>query len=174
MVTFTIRVYGTNEAAEHIAGIGQNALNARPAMEQIYLTILDIEQEAFEKEGARGGFSKWQRLAISTVIRKVKRGMPSSILRESDKLMNAMTTYRSRDAYTRIEKDRIIFQPKMTKDAIPYGRIQQKGGRAGGADIPARPYIRFSKQDSAAFGRELARHVMKRHGTGRIGVSFGA
>lgn len=171
-MNFTIRVYGVDEAVARFEGIAAAAVNARPAMEEIYLTMLDIEQEAFEKEGARSGFAKWQKNALSTVIRKVKRHMSTTILRESDRLMNAMTTYRSKDAYTRIERDRIIFQPKMTN--IPYGRIQQKGGSAGGADIPARQYIRFSKTDQQAFARELVKHLTRHQGPGRIAVSFGA
>lgn len=167
---FTIRVYGVDEAAETLESFGHQALYARPALEEIHLTMLDIEHEAFEKEGARSGFTKWQKLALSTIIRKVKRKMDPRILQESGRLMRAMTHYRSPDAYTRIEATRIIFQPKST--AIPYGRIQKRGGHAGGANIPARDYIRFSALDRRAFAKEMMRHLASKRGSGRIGVTF--
>lgn len=167
---FTIRVYGVNEAAETIESFGRQAANARPALEEIYLTMLDIEHEAFEKEGARSGFPKWTKLALSTIIRKVKKKMNPRILQESERLMRSMTQYRSSDAYTRIEQTRIIFQPKLT--AIPYGRIQKKGGHAGGANIPPRDYIRFSLLDRQAFAKEMMRHLSSKRGPGKIGISF--
>jgi phage gpG-like protein len=102
---------------------------------------------------------------------KAKRKLHPRILDMTGRLMSAMTSYRSSDVTTRLEKDKIVFTPQLTK--MPYARIQQKGGHAGGVNIPARPYVRFSKSDQDAFAREILRHVMKnRSGDSKIGVQL--
>lgn len=170
---FHVVTYGVKQAEQHLEQIASRTVNARPAFEEIYLTILDIEHEAFDNEGARSGFSKWTKLTINTIIHKAKKSLSSHILQESERLYGAMTTYRSPDAYVRIEKDKIVFAPKL-----PYGRIHQKGGITGGftagSVVPARPYVRFSQTDANAFGREIMRHVMGRGRSGSIGVNYGA
>jgi phage gpG-like protein len=168
---FRIVVFGDKHAASRLEGIAANAANTRPAMEEIYLTILDIEEEAFDNEGARSGFTRWHKLALATVVYKVKRHLSPAILEETGRLRTAMTTFRHPDQYSRIERDKIVFSPRLP--SIPYGRIHQFGGVAGGSLIPARPYIRFSETDKQAFGRELLRHVMKdRTGPGKINLVF--
>lgn len=170
---FHITSHGIQHAIETFDGIALNASDTRPAMEEIYLTILDIEAEAFEKEGARSGFPKWQALLYTTEKAKKERGQ---ILVDFGKLRKSMTEYRSPDATVRIHKDYIVFAPNLER--VPYGRIQRLGGwqshgRGGGkTHIPARDYIRFSKTDSAAFAKEIARHLMRRRGPGSIAVTI--
>jgi len=197
MVTTQITIYGEKHAARVLEGIGDRAMNARPAMEEIYLTMLDIEEETFEKEGARGGFPRWVPNAFATIEWKARHKYHPAILRATDKLRTAMTTFHHPDQIVRISGIQIQFQPKLT--TIPYGRIQQKGGRTkvttgkgpggkvtAGRDkrgrqrflrtyvkIPARPYVRFTESDADAFSKEVMRHLMRQKpGQGKIGVSF--
>lgn len=190
MVETRITIYGEKHAARTLEGIGDRAANARPAMEEIYLTILDIEEETFEKEGARGSFPRWVENSFATIEWKARHRYHPAILRATDKLRTAMTTYRHPDAITRITGLQIQFQPKLT--AIPYGRIQYKGGKVqntgsfkmkgarltgnlkivAGA-IPPRPYIRFTELDANAFAKEIMRHLMRpQKGAGKLGVTF--
>jgi phage gpG-like protein len=199
MVTSQIQVFGEKQAARRLENIGDQAANARPAMEEIYLTILDIEDETFDREGARGGFPRWLQNAPATLLWKARHRYHPAILRATDALRTAMTTYRHPDQVVRISNVQIMFQPKLTR--IPYGRIQQKGGRTkmtqgkgpggkvtatrfqGGRErrvfirqythIPARPYVRFTESDANAFAKEILRHIMRpKLGRGRIGVNF--
>jgi phage gpG-like protein len=164
---FYVNTYGIKHTLETFEGVVKRAADTRPAMEEIYLTILDIEQEAFDREGARGGFSVWEKNALSTLVKKVKARGTSKILQETDRLMKSMTTPYSADAFVRINKTSIQMQPRLS--AIPYGRAQMLGQPG---HFPARDYLRFSKSDAAAFGREVSRHLMRRRGPGKISVEF--
>lgn len=172
---FRIVVFGAHAAKEYIEGLGTQAANARPAFEEIYMTILDIEQEAFERQGARDGFPRWAPLAPATILWKIKRKLRPEILRATDRMMKAFTTYRSPDMVTRIEKDKIVFTPKSS--AIPYARVHQEGyvdensRRGSYGELPPRPPVRFSKSDQAAFAREIVRHITRRSGPGKIGIA---
>lgn len=158
---FSVVTYGTKVVEQYLKGVAVNARDIRPALDEIYVTILDIEEEAFEKEGARSGFPPWEPLTLSTVLRKLKRGGDPRILRETNDLMRSVTRFRDRQQYARIERDKIVFSSRR-----PFARVHQEGksftisGR--NIDIPARPFIRFSQTDSEAFGREILRHVTKR------------
>lgn len=199
MVTQVV-VFGEKHAASVLEGIADRAANARPAMEEIYLTILDIEDEAFANEGARSGFPRWANLSMATILWKAKHKYHPAILQATGLLREVMTTYRHPGAVVRISALEITVQPKLT--VVPYARIQQKGGRTkmtqgkgpggkvavgryegrGGnkgrvkfarqyTNIPARPYVRFSEADATAFGKEVMRHIMRPR-RGSMGVMF--
>lgn len=143
-----------------IEGLGRNARNPRAALEEIYLTVLDIIGETFEAQGARGGFPRWARLQLSTVVDKATRGADPRILFDSSELFESMTTYRHPLQQVRIDNSGITLAPRLAR-----GRIHQKGakglGTRGQAELPARPFIRFTESDRQAFAREILRHLVK-------------
>lgn len=191
---FHITVLGEKHAAQTLEGIAEQAANTRPAMEEIYLTILDIEDEAFDNEGARAGFPKWEEILLSTVLRKAAKKPPGDprILHDTLRLRRGATGYRSKDQYTRIEQNKIVFMPRVMYRGVNIAKLHQFGysiriksymewddkmqrNRAQThAKVPARPIVRFSKRDADAFGRELMRHLTRRaKGPGTMGVSLG-
>lgn len=161
---FRIVVYGEKHAALTIEGIGNQAVNLRPALEEIYLTALDIEQELFEKEGARGGFPKWEKLTWEHLRWKVRRGMSPEILRMRDDLYYAMTTYRSRHAFVRFDKTGFVWRPVNPVYKFHMTGYTTRTNKV--TKVPARPFVRFTEQDRQAFGREIARHLMRKRGKG--------
>lgn len=163
MVDFRISIYGEKRAASVIEDIGEQAVNLRPAFEEIYLTALDIEQELFEKEGARGGWPRWTRLSFRQLQYKVRRGLSPEILRMTDKLLGAMTQFKSPEAFVRFDKNGFTWKPKDPA---------YKFHMTGTYKMPSRPFVRFTEQDRTAFAREIGRHLMRRRG-GSIGVDFG-
>jgi phage gpG-like protein len=151
VVAFRISVYGVNHAEQTFDNIGDNAANIRPALEEIYLTMLDIEQELFEKEGARGG-PRWAKLDIDWLKWKIKRGFSPEILRWRDNLYYAMTVYRSRHAFVRITQEAITLRP--INEVYHYHMT-------GTSTMPKRTFVRFTQQDKDAFAREISRHLTR-------------
>jgi phage gpG-like protein len=170
---FRIVVYGAREVAEDFGELAKRVVHTRPAMEEIYLTMLDIEQEIFEKEGARGGDMKWAMLSPAWRARKIKMGGDPRILRFRGRLEASVTHYRHPDQFIRLDKDKIVFGSKL-----PYAKVHQKGskhlGKTGrlvegiggvtvflGEGTPQRKYVKFTNQDAKAFAKEVSRYVMK-------------
>jgi phage gpG-like protein len=152
---FTIVSTGTEVAASFIEGMGTRAAAPRPALEEIYATVLDIIGETFDDEGARGGFPKWADDTEQWIYEKARHGGDSRILRDTGELFHDATSFRSSGMYTRIERDRIILTPRTVK-----GKVAQVGTTDG--SHPARPFIRFTYDDQQAFAREILRHIMGR------------
>lgn len=152
-LAFRISVSGVHHAASFLEGMAENARNPRAALEEIYLTFLDIVGETFDASGARGGFPVWKSLQLDTVVRKVKLGLDPRILRATGAMHEALTSYRSPEVSVRIDRYGITFNPRMLR-----ARVAQTGG----GRVPARPWVRLTESDRKAFSREIARHLVKR------------
>lgn len=169
-------VYGDRLVAHHLDELGFRAVEARPAMEEIYLTILDIVDEIFDSQGARGGDAPWQPVSPTWLERKVRLTGEPRILHFHHKLRESVTKFRHPDQYARVQRDKVVFGSRL-----PYAEVHQKGGKRFhatkksatlvGADnvehsewigegIPQRQYIKFTGQDARAFGREVMRFMM--------------
>jgi phage gpG-like protein len=166
---FRLVTYGVREIADDLEALGHRAINTRPIMEEIYLTILDIEEEIFDTQGIRLGGLKWPAITLQWRFAKAKRGADPRILHASGRLRDSVTKYRHPDQHVRIERDKIVFGSKL-----PYAKIHQtgsdqffdEGGRVEGGlaisgGLPQRKYIGFSQQDKANFTRGIERHIMK-------------
>jgi phage gpG-like protein len=158
---FKIVTQGASHAASVIEHMGERAANPRPALEEIYLTALDIIDENFEAEGARGGHARWADNLLTTLIWKARKGYDPRILRATGELKESMTTFRHPEQYSRIERYKIVLSSRLLRGKLHqrgYGVVQKGGGRTA---VPARPYIRFTQGDARAFAREIARFLTK-------------
>lgn len=144
--------YGEKVAAINLEEMGQRAMHARPAFEQIYLTILDIEDEMFDRSGARGQ-AEWLPISIETINRKVRDGLSPEILQATGDLRASLTQYRHHLQSSRIEQTKIVFSSRR-----PFARLHQEG--KGG--MTKRRFIHFTRADHAAFAREIVRYVRGR------------
>jgi phage gpG-like protein len=143
-------------AAIDLRSLGTRALRARPAMEEIYLTVLDIVEEQFETQGRRGG-EEWTPIDDVWLARKLREGRDPRILHSTGHLRASVTQYRHRSQYVRIEDHKIVFRSQT-----PYADVHQFGGaRFGRPDIPKRQFVKFLKRDQQAFAKEILKHVTK-------------
>ncbi len=152
---FRVVTQGTRLIRLKLVRMTERAEHAKPAMNEIYLTILDIIDETFEKEGARSGLPRWAADTVRWEVKKIKLGLDPRILRATGELHESMTTYRHPLQYVRVENAKVVINSKLMR-----GKVAQKGYAKGG--IPARPYVRFTKMDSHAFGREVMRYIMQK------------
>lgn len=170
---FRITVYGERKVAHDIDELANRMVATRPAIEEIYLTILDIEDEIFDSQGARGGDPRWAPVSPQWRKRKTSLGGDPRILHFRHKLRESVTQYRHPDQYVRLERDKIVFGSRL-----PYARIHQKGEKKFGGErglalgiknqqvalgegVPKREYIKFTDADAKAFAREVSRYIMK-------------
>ncbi len=151
-----IVVQGADIAERHIMEAAHDAADIRIPLAEIYLTILDIIDEMFDREGERQGHPRWTADKIAQVVYKAKHDPPLNphILQATSALKIAMTTYRHPMQFVRIEKTKIVISSKMLR-----GKVHQVGSPS--AHIPARPYIMVSESDSNMMAREILRHVTR-------------
>lgn len=186
-VEFTIKTFGVETAAAAIESLGWQATNVKPAMEEIYEVILDIVDETFDTEGARGGFKPWPPNTPVTIDEKARFGLGPGVLVSSGTLRDAMTSPRHPYQSARILKTHIVFAPKSMprkrkgksrRGSYNYGRLHQTGE----GNMKKRPFIRFTFDDQQAFAKEIERHIMKiarmmaisqKLSKGPLGRSFG-
>lgn len=165
---FRIITFGAKHAATTLTDIGNRAVNARPAFEEIYLTILDIVDEIFDTEGERGGHEPWLGLTPGHLRFKRKRNKDLRILREDGDLHASVTQFRHPQQFLRIGQDHIQFKSKVPFADVHYKGQKKKGvgSRTPGTGafnrgIPARPFIFFNEQDRRAFAKEILTHLIK-------------
>ena len=77
--------------------------------------------DIFKKQGAISNFSRWQRLRLSTILEKKRKGFRSEILRRTDRLRKAYTGQNS--------FGRISIHPKSLtyKNLVGYGVYHEEG-----------------------------------------------
>lgn len=148
---FTIVSSGVLRAAWTIRGLGEQADNMRPAMEDIYMTILEIEDEIFRSQGTRGGREGWLPDSLAWTQEKYRRGLHPGTLQAEGLLRDSVTRWRHPLQYARIEKHKIVF-----KSQRPFADLHQKG--EGG--MPKRQFIYFTKQDALGFAKTIKDHIM--------------
>lgn len=157
---FRIIVYGEREVAQDFEDAGEAAIDTRPAMEEIYLAMLDIEQEIFSSEGAHGGHEKWKPLAFSTLKDRQRDGQHQGILHATGRLFRSMTEYRSSEQFVRITRNSIAFSSRR-----PWAFVHQQGGV--GTNVPQRKFVFYNDVEARSFAREISRHILRqfKHGT---------
>lgn len=156
---FTIVSSGALRAAWRIQGLARQAANVRPAMEEIYMMILDIEEEIFQSQGTRGGREGWTPLSLGWQRKKFSDESIGhvGILEYTGLLRDTVTRWRHPMQYTRIERSKIVFRSQR-----PFADLHQKG--KGG--MPQRQWIYFTKQDAMNFAQEIKDHIMQRTSVG--------
>jgi hypothetical protein len=165
---FRIVTFGAKQAAATLTNIGERAVNARPAFEQIYLTVLDIVDEIFDKEGERGGQEPWLPLTPGHLRWKQKHHKDLRILRMDGDLHASVTKFKHPQQFSRIAKDHIVFKSTVPFSDVHFHGQKKKGvgSRTPGTEafhrgVPKRQFIFFTEADRRAFAKEILVHLMK-------------
>lgn len=159
MLRSRITVSGLKAVGFKFEGIEARAVNARPLMEEWYLTVLDMIDETFDREGARAGFPRWYPLSNQWAKEKQRSKRPGGpgdprILRDTGEMHRALTTPRHPEVYTRIENLAVIIRPR---DSLMRARVHMAGSKKRG--IEQRPWLRMGQADQTSFGKSLVRYI---------------
>lgn len=165
---FRITVYGEKHAEIALLSLGENARYMRPALEEIYLTVLDIVEETFDREGARGGAKKWDPITVAYEKWKFQRRPGKPILVFDEELKASVTQYRHPQQFLRIDQTKIVFASKLKRGqwhqkgwrpSVKFRSAKNVGAAKSAGKVGIRPFVRFTAEDRNAFGREILRHV---------------
>lgn len=139
------------EAIEHdLLRMEGRLLDPRPVLSR----FVDLLQQMMGERFAAEGEGDWAPLAASTVERKGS----STIGRETDAMMEALTTEGAEGSLREITEDELIFGINLTnEEGVPYPVIFHDG-RAG---QPARPLFDTEGMDLRRFSKELQRYLVE-------------
>lgn len=121
--------------------------NLKPMYESFIPTVQGEIKKQFSQQGTP---EKWERLkpAYLASFKKRSSKFPTQILKLTGALWRAATKRGQRGNITSITNDGLIWGIDLT--SIPYARIHNEGGiiggRARGAKMPKREYLRLTKE----------------------------
>lgn len=140
------------EAVEHdLLGFETRLLNPRPVLAR----FVDILQRQMAERFAAEGDGDWPPLAPATVERKGS----AVIGRETDAMMEALTTEDAEGALREVMEDELIFGINLTnEDGVPYPVIFNDGSSTG---QPPRPLFDTGSLDLRAFSKALQEYIVE-------------
>lgn len=138
-----------------------DAVNMRPAFNDVATLFMNAIDQTFESQGRRGGGS-WKRLSPKWAARKARKGLDPRILHmgRNHPLRRSLTKRRARGQILNIGP-----QSMTLESTIAYAARHQFGHDK----TPARPYIKLTKYDTANAAQIVKNHLTrqwKRGGTG--------
>ena len=153
---FRIIAMGEDIAKRKIIGMGNAALDTRPAMDLIVARMRLAFVGQFETLGRRGG-TVWPPVQPETLYYKRRRGLDLRTLHSSLDLRRSVTRSQDSNRYVRVHRDKIVYSTK-----VKYGKFHQKGYIIPGWEdrVPARPFLVLTKQDTIEFGKILQDHLV--------------
>jgi phage gpG-like protein len=133
----SISLFGDKVFKRKILAVRYRAKNMSPVLGRIADQWLDIIEEQFTTEGARGG-NPWTKLSRET---KLRRGSAHPILVETGDLLIEMTDPGS----VKVTDDEIRME--LPRDVV--ARSHQHGffNTRAGRSVPARPMVAFTEAD---------------------------
>lgn len=149
MTTVAYDVDGVAEVEHDLLGMEGRLMQPRPLLERFATLLQQMMAERFAAQGE----GDWAPLAASTVEKKGS----STIGRESDAMMEALTTDGAEGALREFNDDELIFGVNLTsEDGVPYPAIFNDG-RDG---QPARPLFDTGGMDLSRFTREVQAYLV--------------
>jgi phage gpG-like protein len=143
-------VDGVAEVEHDLLGMEGRLMQPRPLLERFATLLQQMMAERFAAQGE----GDWAPLAASTVKRKGS----SVVGRETDAMMEALTTDGAEGALREFVDDELIFGVNLTsEDGVPYPAIFNDGR---GADQPARPLFDTGGMDLSRFTREVQAYLV--------------
>lgn len=142
----TIKVNGVQSVSAKLSGTVDRSRDLTPAMKQSAVLMMGSINANF---GAGGRPMPWTPLSPSYAIRKARQGYSDTPLIKGGALRASITPKSSSNAF-------------KLGTSIVYGRIHQKGGKAGrnhAASIPARPYLVFQEEDLRQINQVVLNHI---------------
>lgn len=164
MTTIHYDVDGAAAVEHDLLRMEGRLLNPGPVLKR----FVDLLQEMMGERFAAEGEGDWEPLAASTVAKKGS----STIGRETDAMMEALTTEGAEGALREVFDEELIFGLNLTsEDGVPYPVIFHDG-RDG---QPARPLFDTEGLDLRRFTNELQRYLVEgdrsEFGVGSFGMS---
>lgn len=157
-------VDGIDDVEHQLLGMGARAIETRPLLEM----FADQLEQMFGDTFAAQGYGEWEPLAASTIARKGS----STILRETDALMDSLTESGAEGAVREIFGDELIFGSNLTsEDGFPYPAAH----RTGTSRMPARDPLIVRDQDLRRFSKAVQIYLVgadrSEFGVGSFGMS---
>ncbi len=147
----SLTLFGEDEFAREIIGVGARAVQARPAFDAVGWELVRIQREQFDTEGARSGHP-WEPLAESTIAAKGNDVIlvDHGILRDS---------FIPGDPYNvfEVDDDSLVFG-----SLVPWGVYHHS--RAPREHLPRRPVMDLTEMDRQHIVRILWGYIR----TGRV------
>lgn len=137
---------GMEQVTAYISGFKEKAADLTVPMKQAAILMMGSVQKNFD---ASGRPISWIPLKASTLKEKMRKGYSPKPLIRTGGLRQSFAT-----SVGRMEMS--------IGTSIVYGRIHQKGGRAGrnqSATIPARPYLVFQRDDLDKIRDLVVKHL---------------
>lgn len=142
----TIKTEGLVQVTIALRGLKNRALDLTVPLKQAGTLMLRSVSANF-RQGGRP--VPWRPLAFSTLKRKLRQGYSPIPLTRTGHLQRSITYHTSQ---TRL----------LIGTSVPYAAVHQFGGRAGrnlAARIPARPYLRFQREDLNRIRTLIVKHL---------------
>jgi hypothetical protein len=138
------------EAVEHrLLALGQRAVQSRPLLEAFMREWESIIGETFDAEG----YGAWEPLSPVTVARKGS----SAILRETDALMDSLTSEGAEGALREIFGDELVFGSSVvSEDGFAYPAALQSGT----SRMPARDPLTYPDTVLKRFTKQVHAYLM--------------
>lgn len=154
-VAISFTMFGDEFFRRRILAARHRARDVSPVLDRIAEDWLEIVEEQFETEGARGG-SKWEGLAFSTIK---KRGSAHPILIDSGDMFQELITPEN----VRVTDDSVTMElgdQTVKAESHQYGFTNPQG-----AEVPARPIVQFRDDDRARWREWITDYLVN----GRFG-----
>lgn len=151
MPPFAIRyeVEGEKAVEHRLLGIGQRAVESRPLLEAFMREWESIIGETFDAEG----YGTWEPLSPVTVARKGS----SVILRETDAVLDSLTSEGAEGAVREIFGDELVFGTSLTsEEGFPYPAALQSGT----SRMPARDPLTYPDSVLKRFTKQVHAYLM--------------
>lgn len=149
-MTLAVRyeVDGLDDVEHHLLGLSARALEPRPLLELFAEQLRQMAQETFDAEGPG-----WAPLAASTVERKGD----SQIGRETDAMMDSLTSQGAEGHIEEFFGEELIFGTSLTNDeGFPYPAAFDSGT----SRQPARPLFDIGEMDLRRFTKAVQAYLM--------------
>jgi hypothetical protein len=148
--TISYDVDGVKAVEHDLLGMEGRLMEPRPVLE----AFVDVLQQMMAERFASEGEGDWAPLAASTIERKGS----SVVGRETDAMMEALTTAGAEGALREFFGDELIFGVNLTsEDGVPYPAIFNDGR---GADQPARPLFDTEGMDLRPFTKAIQAYIV--------------
>lgn len=167
MTTVAFDVDGLEQVEHDLLGIEGRLTETRPLLGLFADHVSQLMAERFAAEGE----GDWPPLAPATVAKKGS----STIGRESDAMMEALTTDGAEGALREFFGDELIFGVNLTsEDGVPYPAIFNDGNASGSQ--PPRPLFNIDDSDLRGFTKAVQTYLVmgdrSEFGVGSFGMGL--
>lgn len=141
-----VKETGLTQATAMLSGFSKRSIDLTAPMKQAAILMMASIQRNFDSGGRP---ASWIPLAPSTLKQKIAKGYSSRPLIRTGALRQSISSSSERMSMS-------------LGTSIRYGRIHEYGGfagRGGSANIPARPYLLFQRQDLDRIKKLIVDHL---------------